>query len=453
MVNPSSSEHIRWTTRLASEGHNGSITPKVLGRERSLITPNWLWSPEPIKGAYGQLDFGAGRMANKTRRKVEALITGLGVSGVSTHESLIYELRQAKSEGLYPQGAYGGITYGDALEHVLISGEPRDVLADKPERMSIVFGGCNGSNKGTIATTPDGWAPFQFGGEGGEHDPDEYIVSVGFTPWTCLYEENVARLSTTFAGNMMARAPEDIRFSVVNDVPWRGYWLYLLRHLQHNKTSVAAFRRWREEVNARSRSGRDHHAELLRGVLGDRAGCEEIIDVDEFEPLDEILMNLEPGAGAPQLQDLVDIMRSSGDPLWNLTLDPDLRQKVKYKSAFLSPEVRTVQELCGNSYVVAVLRRMLLGPVMSVNDYVEQTIEAFVQEWTSVLTEHAGLTFQGGSFAVYPFSHIVPQGEGQVLYRADPGRILLVDDRLGISGYRHGEWVDAVTLLPGSYRS
>ena len=42
---------------------------------------------------------------------------------------------------------------------------------------------------------------------------------------------------------------------------------------------------------------------------------------------------------------------------------------------------------------------MLAGAVMSVNDYVETTIEQYVQAWTLVLAKHGKLAFRGTSFA------------------------------------------------------
>lgn len=454
MAHPESSGLIRWSTELDPNGpHSSRITPLRLGRETFLITPNWLWSPEPLKGSFGHLEFGSGKIASKARRKVRDLVTGLDLAAEPdrvAHESVLYELRFRANGTVYVQGAHAGFTLGNAFEHVLIRGEPGEVLADRPERISVVLGGCNGSSQATISTRL---------GAAGPHSSSARTAARRTCPSSScrpsssrksFYEENLARLTTTFAGNTMRHTPESTQFSFVNDVPWRAYWLYMLRTVQQEKTSASAYRRRRGEVNRRFRMGRDRNVELLREVLGDRSAGVEFIDRDELQPLDEILENLQPGRRAPELQDLVDIMRNSGDQLWNLTLDPDLRTKVTFMGKPLTPEVRTVQELCGNSYVVAVLGQMLAGPVMSVN--VEQTIEHFVREWTKVLTKHAGVTFRGKSFAVYPFSHFVPSETGAVMYRTDPGRVVTVNDPTGISGFLHGEWVDPVDLLPGSYR-
>ena len=457
MARPETGGLIRWATESDPEGPDSSrITPvRLLGEEPVRITPDWLWTPTPIKGAFEGLNFGKGRTANKARRKVEDLARGLRLSAAPeavADESAIYELRLAGDASRYVQGAYAGFKLGRAFEHVLISGEPGTVLADKPDTVSIVLGGCNGSNRATISTNPEGRrTSFQLGSHGAEGNADEFITSAGFVRWLSFYEENLARLAATFAGNAMVHSPESVRYSVVIDVPWRAYWLYMLSAVQQGQTSARAYNRWREEVTRRCRLGSDRTVDILREVLGERFGRTDIIDQDELAPLGGILEDMEPGR-APDLQLLVDTMRNSGDPLWNMILDPDLREKVKFLNRPLSREVLTVQELCGASYVVAVLRRMLAGAVMSVNDYVEQTIEHFVREWTKVLTEHAKVTFGGTSFAVYPFSHFVPLEEGSVMYRRDPGRVVTVSDRNGISGFDHGEWVDPVVdLLPGSY--
>jgi len=455
MARPEPSGLIRWTTESDPKGPDSSrITPVYLGQERVLIAPNWLWSPVPLSGAVGHLDIGS-KTSTKARRKSMDLATGLRLSAdpdTVAGESVIYELRFRNDGSVYVQGGYAEFQLGKAFEHVHIQGDPGKVLADRPETVSIVLGGCNGSNRATISTNPDGRrTAFQLGSHGADGSVNEYITSAGFVRELSFYEQNLAYVATRFAANAMVHSPESARFSVVNDVPWRAYWLYMHAALQQRQTSAYAYNRWREEVTRRCRLGRDRNEELLREVLGDQSGKADIIDRDELEPLDQILVDMKPGRDAPDLQVLVDTMRNSGDPLWALILDPVLRTKVKYRNRPLEPELQTVQELCGASYVVAVLRRMLAGAVMSVNDYVEQTIEQFVQEWTKVLTEHAKVEFRGGSFAVYPFSHFVPNEVGAVMYRRDPGRIVTVNDLIGISGYHHGEYVDPVDLLPGSY--
>ncbi|GGT76371.1 hypothetical protein GCM10010177_38170 [Actinomadura citrea] len=446
----------RWTTESDPEGPDSSrITPVLLtGEEPIRITPDWLWSPRAMKGAFGDLDFGKGRTTGKARRKVEDLVRGLRLSAdpdTVADESVVYELRLASGGYRYVQGAYAGFNLGRASEHVLISGEPGMVLADRPETVSIVLGVCNGSNRATISTNPEGRRTgFQFGSRGAAESTPEFITSAGFVRPLSFYEENLARLSAVFAGNVMVHSPESVRYSVVVDVPWRGYWLYMYPELQQGQASARAYDRWREEVTRRSRLLTDHITNLLREVLGERSGETEIIYRDELAPLDGILADMGPGR-VPDLQVLVDTMRNSGDELWNLILDPGVRSLVKARDSFLDPEIHSVQELCRASYAVAVLRRMLAGTVMSVNDYVEIPIEQSVQPWTKVLVEHGKLAFRGTSFAVYPFSHFVPQEEGAILYHRDPGRIVTVNDRSGISGFDHGEWVDPVDLLPRSY--
>ncbi|GAA4375364.1 hypothetical protein GCM10023088_32660 [Actinomadura verrucosospora] len=456
MARPDSGGLIRWATESDPDGPDSSrITPVHLGRERALITPNWLWSPEPVKGALGHLDFGAGKITTKAGRKVGDLVRGLQLTvdpGTVADESVVYELRFRKDGSAYVQGAYAGFKLGNAFDHVLILGEPDKALADRPEIVSVVMGGCNGSSRATISTDPEGRrTSFQLGSHGAEGNVGEFITSAGFVRELSFYEENLARLAATFAGNVMAHAPENLRCPKVIDVPQRAYWTYLLPAMQQEQTSARAYQRWCEEATRRCRQGSDRTMEILREVQGDRFDPADIVDRDELAPLDEVLVGMKPGRHAPSLQVLVDTMRNSGDELWNLILDPELRTKVKFAGKYLEPELRTVQELCGASYVVAVLRQMLVGAVMSVNDYVEQTIEHFVQEWTRVLTEHGKLTFRGGSFAVYPFSHFVPLEQGAVMYRSDPGRVVSVNDRLGISGLYHGMWVDPVDLLPESY--
>jgi hypothetical protein len=456
MATPKPSGLIRWTTESDPDGSDSSrITPVLLeGPEPVSITPNWVWSPKPMKGAFEDLDFGRGKTATKALRKIRDLATGLGLSvapDIAAGESVIYELRFGGDGSRYVQGAYAEFRLGNALEHVLISGEPGTVLAGGPETVSIVLGGCNGSSRATISTNPEGRrTSFQLGAYGAEGNADEYIVSAGFDQRLSFYEDNLAHLAATFAGNAMVHSPESIRYSVVIDVPWRAYWLYMLSALQQEQTSARAYKRWRDEVTRRCRLGSGRTVDVLRMVLGERFDQTEIIDEDEFAPLDGILQAMEPGR-APDIQVLVDTMRASGDELWNLLLDPELRSLVKVKGKFLEPELRTVQELCGTSYVAAVLRRMLAGAVMSVNDYVETTIEQYVQAWTPVLVKHGKLAFRGTSFAAYPFSHFVPLEEGGVMYRKDPGHIVTVNDRNGISGFPHGWWVDPVDLLPGSY--
>jgi hypothetical protein len=445
----------RWTTESDPEGPNSSrITPVLLkGQHPIRITPDWLWSPTAMKGAFGDLDFGKGRTTGKARRKVEDLVRGLRLSAdpdTVADESVVYELRLASGGSRYVQGAYAGFNLGRASEHVLISGEPGKVLADRPETVSIVLGVCNGSNRATISTNPEGRRTgFQLGSHGATEEVTEFITSAGFYPQLSFYEENLACMSAMFAGNVMVHSPESVRYSVVVDVPWRGYWLYMFPALQQEQTSARAYDRWREEVTRRSRLVTGRTVDLLREALGGRSAQTEIIYRDELAPLDGILADMGPGR-APDLQVLVEAMRNSGDELWALLLDPELRSQVKVKGKFLDPMVRTVQELCGTSYAVAVLRRMLAGTVMSVNDYVETTIEQYVQAWTEVLVKH-GIAFRGTSFAVYPFSHFVPLEEGSVMYRRDPGRVVTVNDPNGISGFDHGEWVDPVGLLPRSY--
>ncbi|MEU8310149.1 hypothetical protein AB0C84_41905 [Actinomadura sp. NPDC048955] len=453
---PDSGGLIRWTTESDPEGPGSSrITPVLLtGQEPIRITSDWLWSPTSLKGAFGDLNFAKGKPAGRARRKVVDLARGLRLSAdpdTVADESVVYELRLGNDRSRYMQGAYAGFNLGRASEHVHIAGEPGKVLADRPDTVSIVLGGCNGSSRATISTNPEGRrTSFQLGGYGAEGNADEFITSAGFVPWLSFYEENLACLAATFAGNVMVHSPESTRYSVVIDVPWRAYWLYMLSAVQRGQTSARAYKRWREEVTRRSRLGSDRTVDILREVLGDRFDRTEIIDQDELAPLGEILEDMEPGR-APDVQALVDAMRNAGDELWNLLLDPELRSQVKVKGRFLDPEIRTVQELCGTSYVVAVLRRMLAGAVMSVNDYVETTIEQYVQAWTDVLVQHGRLAFRGTSFAVYPFSHFVPLEEGGVMYRRDPGRVVTVNDRDGISGFDHGWWLDPVELLPGSY--
>ncbi|MEV3926986.1 hypothetical protein [Actinomadura coerulea] len=455
MARPETGGLIRWATESDPEGPDSSrITPvRLLGEEPVRITPDWLWTPTPIKGAFEDLNFGKGRTANKARRKVEDLARGLRLSAAPdtvADESAIYELRLAGDGSRYVQGAYAGFKLGRASEHVLISGEPGTVLADKPDTVSIVLGGCNGSNRATISTNPEGRrTSFQLGSHGAEGNADEFITSAGFVRSLSFYEENLARLSAVFAGNVMVHSPESVRYSVVVDVPWRGYWLYMYPELQQGQTSARAYNRWREEVARRSRLLADRTTELLREVLGERFARTEIIYRDELAPLDGILADMGPGR-VPGVQVLVDTLRNSGE-LWNLMLDPEIRSLVKARDKFLDPQIHTVQELCRASYVVAVLRRMLEGAVMSVNDYVEIPIEQSVQPWTEVLVKHGKLGFRGTSFAAYPFSHFVPLEEGEILYHRDPGRIVTVNDRHGISGYDHGEWVDPVDLLPRSY--
>ncbi|SNR51159.1 hypothetical protein [Actinomadura mexicana] len=452
---PDSGGLTRWTTEWDPEGpYSSRITPVLLGQAPVRITPDWLWAPKPITGSFEDLELGKGKTTNKARRKVGDLVRGLRLSAdpdTVVDESVIYELRLASDGSRYVQGAYAGFKLGRAFEHVLISGEPGKVLADRPETVSIVLGVCNGSSWATISTNPEGRrSAFQFGSHGATEEVAEFITSVGFNPQLSFYEENLAHLSAMFAGNVMVHSPESVRYSVVVDVPWRGYWLYMFPALQQEQTSARAYNRWRGEVTRRSRLLSDRTVDLLREALGARSAQTEIIYQDELAPLDGILADMGPGR-APDLQVLVDTMRNSGDVLWNLLLDPELRCQVKVKGRFLDPVVRTVQELCGTSYVVAVLRRMLAGTVMSVNDYVETTIEQYVQAWTEVLVKH-GLAFRGTSFAVYPFSHFVPLEEGAAMYHRDPGRIVTVNDRNGISGFDHGEWVDPVDLLPRSYQ-
>ncbi|WP_433467319.1 hypothetical protein [Spirillospora sp. CA-128828] len=456
MARPEPSGPIRWTTESDPKGPDSSrITPVHLGREWTEIAPNWLWLPESRKGALGHLDFGTGKAMTKARRKAKDLATGLRLSAdpdTVAGESAVSELRFRDDGSVYVQAFYSEFQLGNAFEHVLIHGEPGKVLADRPETVSIVLGGCNGSNRATISTNPEGRrTAFQLGSHGADGNVQEYITSAGFVRGLSFYEQNLAYVATRFAANAMLHSPESARFPVVNDVPWRAYWLYMHDALRQSKTSAYAYDRWRDEATRRCRLGRDRNVELLREVLGDQSAKAELIDRDELVHLDQILEDMKPGRNAPELQVLVDTMRNSGDMLWNLILDPDLRTKVKYRNKFLSPELQSVQDLCGASYVVAVLRQMLVGAVMSVNDYVEQTIEHYVQEWTKVLTEHAKVTFRGTSCAVYPFAHFVPRERGEVMYRRDPGRIVTVNDPIGISGFHDGEWVDPVDLLPGSY--
>ncbi|GGQ22596.1 hypothetical protein BKA00_007097 [Actinomadura coerulea] len=454
---PDSGGPVRWTTESDPEGPDSSrITPVLLtGREPVRLTPNWLWSPRPLKGAFGDLDFGKGRTTGRARRKAEDLVRGLRLSAepdTVVDESVIYELRRSSDGSRYVQGAYVGFNLGRASEHVLISGEPGKVLADRPETVSIVVGVCNGSNRATISTNPEGRrSTFQFGSHGAAERTAEFITSAGFAPSLSLYEENLALLSAAFAGNAVVHSPENVGYTIPLDVPWRGYWLYMWPALKEELTSDRAYDRWREEVTRRSRLLRHRTEELLREVLGERADQTEITYRDELAPLDGILAEARPGR-VPGVQILVDTLRNSGDELWELILDPGIRSLVKARGSYLDPEIHTVQELCQASYVVAVLRRMLAGPVMSVNDYVELPIEQSVQAWTEVLVKHGKLAFRGTSFAVYPFSHFVPFEEGEALYHRDPGRVVSVNDRNGVSGFDHGEWVDPVELLPESYR-
>ncbi|NDU71677.1 hypothetical protein GWI34_03405 [Actinomadura sp. DSM 109109] len=458
MAHPDAGGLIRWATESDPEGPGSSrITPVLLrGQEPIEVTPNWLWSPTTMKGSLGDVQFGKGKATDKARRKARDLVRGLGLSAdpeTVVDESTIYELRLTDKGSLYVQGSYAGFKLGRSFEHVLIQGEPATVLADRPETVSIVMGVCNGSNRATISTNPEGRrTSFQLGSHGAAESVDEFVASAGFAPSLSFYEENLARLSAVFAGNVMVHSPdpESVRYAVVIDVPWRGYWLYMYPVLRQSRTTAGVYRQWREEVTRRSALVAHRVAALLREVLGERADQVEIIYRDELAPLDGILASLEPGR-VPDIQVLVDVMRNSGDQLWNMLLDPVLRSQVKIKSRSLDPEIHTVQELCGTSYVAAVLRRMLAGTVMSVNDYVEQTIEHYVQEWTRVLTQHGKLTFRGGSFAVYPFSHVVPRELGAVMYRSDPGSIVTVNDRSGISGLAHGQQIDPVDLLPRTY--
>ncbi|MGI5204027.1 hypothetical protein ACQEU6_20915 [Spirillospora sp. CA-108201] len=456
MARPVSGGLIRWTTESDPDGPDSSrITPVLFqGQEPFRVTPDWLWSPYALNGAFEDLDFGKGKATNRARTKVADLVRGLRLSAdprTVVDESVVYELRVASGGNRYVQGAYPALNLGGASEHVLIAGEPGKALADRPETVSIVLGVCNGSNRATISTDREGRrTAFQFGSHGAAGSTPEFITSAGFVRSLSFYEENLARLSAVFAGNVMVHSPESIRYSVVVDVPWRGYWLYMYPELQQEQTSARAYNRWREEVTRRSRLLTDRTTELLREVLGERFGRTDIIYRDEFEPLDEILADMGPGR-VPGIQVLVDTLRNSGE-LWNLILDPEVRSLVKGRdNKPIAPEVHTVQELCRASYVVAVLRRMLEGTVMSVNDYVEMPIEQSVQPWTEVLVKHGKLGFRGTSFAVYPFSHFVPLEEGAILYHRDPGRIVTVNDRHGISGFDHGEWADPVDLLPRSY--
>lgn len=454
---PDSGGLVRWTTESDPQGPGSSrITPVLFqGQEPIRVTPDWLWSPTALKGAFGDLDFGKGKATGKARSKVEDLVRGLRLAadpGTVADESVVYELRLASNGSRNVQGAYAAFNLGGASEHVLFSGEPGKVLADRPDTLSIVVGVCNGSSRATISTNREGRrTAFQFGSHGAAESTAEFIASAGFDPSLSFYEENLARLSAVFAGNVVVHSPESVRYSIVVDVPWRGYWLYMYPALKQGQASARAYDQWRGEVTRRSRRVANRTEDLLREVLGERVGRTEIIYRDELASLDGILSDMGPGR-VPDLQVLVDTLRNSEDELWKVILDPGVRTLVKSRGRSLDPEIHTVQELCQAAYLVAVLRRMRAGAVMSVNDYVELPIEQSVEAWTKVLVGHGVLAFRGTSFAVYPFSHFVPLEEGQAMYHRDPGRDVRVNDPNGISGFRHGTQVDLVDLLPGSYR-
>lgn len=424
----------RWTTELDPDGPNTSrITPVFLAGEPVQITPDWLYSPEPISGTFDGVRFGDGGGAAKNIQKLEALIQGLGLRGVSVPDSVVYELR-TNPQGRYVQSAFTGFKAGAGLEHFSVHGDVETVLATRPDHVTIVTGGCLGSNQGTVAETRlglfrRGRASFQLGSHGADERTISRIFSAGFVPDLTFYEmENVWRSASAIA-KVILRSPGEIRWTIRLDVPRVEYYTYLLRYAQAGKASRKACIGWFDQDDERSAMVRAYFRRVLQQLLGGRFKKVKVVEKDELAPIGEVLRRrIKPRRG-PDLQDLVDVMRNQGDPLWNALLAPAIRPQVQFGRTPLTPYLQTVQELCGASYTAAVLGASQDGPVISMNDYVETTIQASVQAFTPVIATRYGLDFHG-AIALFPYGKFIPN-KG-VMYRQDPGRDVIFHNPSGM---------------------
>ncbi|MGI8330919.1 hypothetical protein ACRYCC_13215 [Actinomadura scrupuli] len=440
---------IRWSTELDPDGPNTSrVTPHFLAGEPVQITRDWLYSPEPISGTHDGVLYGEGGGATKNARRLEALIQGLGLRNVAVSPSVMYELR-SREDKRYVQSAFTGLGTGAAQEHFAVHGDVEQAFATRPAHVTIVTGGCLGSNQGTVAETRlglfrRGRAPFQLGSHGADEHTVSRLLSAGFVPDLVFYELENAWRSACAIAKVISRSPGETRFTINLNVPREEYYTYILRYAQAKKISRDASIAWFDQDDERNAMDRAFFRQLLQEMLGNRYKKIKIVEKDELAPVGEILRGRirRRFKREVNLQDLVDVMRNQGDPIWDALLSPALRPEVHLQRKPLTPYLQTVQELCGASYTAAVLRASQNGPVISINDYVESTIQASVDAFTPVIAKRWGLEFHG-AVALFPYGKIIPSTG--VMYRQDPGRDVIFHNPSGVR-VSHPTEMETVTL-------
>lgn len=438
---------VRLRTESDPEGPGTSrITPVRLADAVVQVTEDFLYAPEPLVGQVDDLSFDKGTIASKNALKIQASIEALGLRGASQPSSVIYEIRRRNGKR-YVQGAFTALKAGAETEHIALKG---DAIGSKPKHVTVVTGGCLGSNRGTVAVMREGLfgrqkQPFQLGSHGADEKAVKRLLFAGFNPGLTFYEYEVIWRSASEIAKLILQSSGDISWTIRLDVPCVEYYTYILRWVERRRISRGTAIEWFNHVDARSRAVRDYFAALLRKMLGGALKRRvKLVEKDELAPVGHYLREEFRPWRRPSLRGAVDVMRSQGNPIWNAMLSPAIRPQVVFQGRRLAPEVESVQQLCGASYTIAPLdESQQADVVLSVNDPQETTIEDSVMAFRPVIALRYGLQFSP-SVGWYPLGKILPGEPGQIMYRSDPGRevILSNPDRLGVRYQDNGVDLD-----------
>ncbi|MFJ9419971.1 hypothetical protein ACIRPT_38330 [Streptomyces sp. NPDC101227] len=239
-----------------------------------------------------------------------------------------------------------------------------------------------------------------------------------------LYEyESVLRQSRVVA-DVTSALPPTAPLTITIDIPRVQYYLYLLDAFSHGMASPDLALEWFHLVDVRharmAAFFRDRLLAELAGVLrGD-------ITLRESDPLGAVGACIREAVARntlPRLEDLLDELAATGDPVWKLLLE-------------VQPP-RDLEALGTASYVVEELRAAAVhedsGPNLGilVENYPEWKILHQTDRLLDRIKKIGRQTSPGNLLGMYPLERLInvnPSGQPEHLYFLDPGRHAL-DER------------------------
>ncbi len=390
------------------------------------------------------MEFGEGEVATTAAEKVERLIGRLGLSDAAPANGVVYEIRfrarheERRVRGLsgpvayYPHAAYAGIRLGGGTEYLLISGHSAMAVPADPRRVVFVTGGALG-NAAALSEVTAGKVP---------------PGSVGDMELT-FYEKQSDWLSATLVSALARRLPKKVKTQFVLDFPWGGHYGLLAEAAAGQPVSSP----WYDWTDGRVEARRTSIDTLFRVKMGDAYQEGSFRFRDELEPIRRVLHAESQRGRIPSIGELVDAQRASGDRIWGLLLDPTLRRMVGLGGRDSAFEPGTFREMAELARVAAVIRAMQGGAlVVSVSDRPEDVVQRHVDAYAPAIQAMAPRLKLGTSLTISPFARIVPAERGQNMFHYDPGSRVLLQDPDGLTGQRHGHWIDPSGLLPEAYR-
>ncbi|TDC48063.1 hypothetical protein E1281_25300 [Actinomadura sp. KC345] len=447
MLAPPTSGFIRFTTERDPQGSAPArLTPILLGGEHPVgFAPDWVYAHLDDVSPYGGLALA--KPGNKVYRKVNDLfqILGIGVEdGVLVREDVLANVGTDRHGAEMLRAAFAGVVFDGRREDWSMVGEPRQALSslstDEAKTITFFTGGCLGGADVTIARTPSGTYPLvQSATSSGLK---EELYSVSFEPGETLsfYErETMYRLAVNIV-KLVRRLPgRKVRIRL--DVPRGQYYLYTLDAHQNGLIKPGACIEWFDAVDKRNRMVVEHFRQVFH-TLGVHADV--LSTTDELSSVAEYLREEYRANHTPTLNDLVNVMRDSGDSLWEHALDPRVRERTK-----VGP-LDSVKAFNATAYSLAVAREAEAGPTIEIDDPVERPIF----EGADRLSKPLPWKLQ--ACGVYPQSRFHPRTIGVKdrrfhLYRDDPGHEVVLNDPDGLTGRTDGEVIVLDDLLPELY--